>query len=398
MLLQTFFESVELHRDDKFVSLRFRRPFRVISTSRANGGIADDLDLVFNHQSCEPAGHQSEGLLKAHREPDTYSAFLIAGHGLEGKAAAGLGTAANMNNLCVAEEEFRELRVAAVATGGVETNAARAGDPASHYEIDGRFEPCGGVKPPAHGTINVMVCINRTLAEGALVRAVMTATEAKSAVLQELSAPSRYSPQIATGTGTDQIAIAAPADGNVPLTSAGHHSVLGELIGKVVHRAIKDTLALQNGLTPASRCSCNVLLDRFGVASGTLMDRVAGLLAPDMAALARRNALALDHDPLTVAAVAALVHLHDQMVWGVLPASCWPEIAVAQGALIAAAMAGRPDYYERYRDRLAADGAATQTRDPVAMAVAAIALGFTDKWTRTAEMLTAVTGAIGGGA
>jgi adenosylcobinamide amidohydrolase len=395
MMLQTFFESVELHRDDKFVSLRFRRPFRVISTSRANGGIADDLALMYNHQCCEPAGHQNESLLKAHREPATYNAFLIAGHGLEGKAAAGLGTAANMNNMCVAEDGFRDLRVVAVATGGVETNAARAGDPASHYEIDGRFEPCGDAKPPAHGTINVMVCINRTLAEGALVRAVMTATEAKSAVLQELSAPSRYSSQIATGTGTDQIAIAAPADGNLPLTSAGHHSVLGELIGKVVHRAIKDTLTLQNGLTPASRCSCNALLERFGVAGGALMERVAALLAPDMAALARRNARALDHDPLTVAAVAALVHLHDQMVWGALPATCWPEIAVAQGALIAAAMAGRPADYDRYRARLAADGA--EMSDPVAVAVAAISLGFADKWIRTGETLAAVTDAIGGG-
>jgi adenosylcobinamide amidohydrolase len=395
MKLQTFFETVELHRDDKFVSLHFRRPFRVISTSRANGGIADDLDLVFNHQCCEPAGHQSEGLLKAHREPVTYDAFLIASYGLEDKAAAGLGTAANMNNLCVAEDGFRDLCVVAVATGGVETNAARAGDPASHYEIAGRFEPCGDVEPPAHGTINVMVCVNRTLAEGALVRAVMTATEAKSAVLQELSAPSRYSSQIATGTGTDQIAIAAPADGSVPLISAGHHSVLGELIGKVVHRAIKDTLALQNGLTSASRCSCNALLERFGVAGGALMERVAALLAPGMAALARHNARALDHDPLTVAAVAALVHLHDQMTWGVLPKTCWPEIAVAQGALIAAAMAGRTADYERYRTRLASAG--TEINDLATMVAAAMALGFADKWIRTGETLAAVTDAIGGG-
>lgn len=32
---------------------------------------------------------------------------------------------------------FRELTVAAVCTGGVETNAGRAGDPASYYEYEG---------------------------------------------------------------------------------------------------------------------------------------------------------------------------------------------------------------------------------------------------------------------
>jgi hypothetical protein len=41
-----------------------------------------------------------------------------------------------------------------------------------------------------------------------LVRAVMTATEAKAALLQELSVPSRQSPSVATGTGTDHHDIA----------------------------------------------------------------------------------------------------------------------------------------------------------------------------------------------
>ncbi len=63
MLLDTFFNAVELHRDDKFVALRFLSPHRVISTSFANGGLVEGLDLVFNHQGCEP------GPLSLHPRP-----------------------------------------------------------------------------------------------------------------------------------------------------------------------------------------------------------------------------------------------------------------------------------------------------------------------------------------
>ena len=117
MLLRTFFDAIELHRDDKFVSARFLRPFKVISTCPANGGLTGHLDMVFNHQCCEPAGHQMTYLMDAHRRPLQYQAALLADHGLSGKAA-GLGTAANMHNLCIAEENYRELALVAVATGG----------------------------------------------------------------------------------------------------------------------------------------------------------------------------------------------------------------------------------------------------------------------------------------
>ena len=46
MLLNTYFDAIELHRNDKFVALRFRTPHRVISTGLDNGGIMDDLDLT----------------------------------------------------------------------------------------------------------------------------------------------------------------------------------------------------------------------------------------------------------------------------------------------------------------------------------------------------------------
>ena len=398
MRLRSFFDAIDLHRDEKFVSVRFRRPFRVISTSGASGGIAENLDLVFNHQSCEPKSHNLPDLVAAHRDAKTYVRVLTERGGVPGAAAAGLGTAANMNNLCIAEESFRELSVAALATGGVETNAARAGDPAAFYECDGRFERCRGEEAALpHGTINLIVLVNRPLADGALVRAVMTATEAKTAVLQERSVASRQSAGLATGTGTDQIAIAAPAEGATPLTSAGHHAVLGELIGRTVHDALAQTLAFQNRLAPLSQGSAGRLLERFGLAADDFIPRVAELLPPETAALARANRLVIDREPMTVAAVAALVHIHDQIAWGMLPPLCWREAAVGHGALIAAAAAGRTDLSPVFREGLARAVDAADRDDPVFVAVHAAALGYAEKWTSTEAMLAGALAAREGG-
>lgn len=388
MLLRTFFDAIDLHRDDKFVSLRFRKPFRVISTSRPNGGVVEHLGAVYNHQSCEPSGcHDMGNLHAAHRKPAVYNAMLLAEQGLEGVAAAGLGTAANMNNLGIVEARFRDLAVVALATGGVEGNAARAGDPAGLYEFEGRFERAGCADAEPHGTINVMVAVNVPMTEGALVRAVMTATEAKAALLQELSVPSRQSMSIATGTGTDQIAVMAPADGCVPLTGAGHHTTLGELIGRTVHDAIGDTLRLQNGLTATRQGSCGHLLERFGCGVALLSEAVAARLPDHAAALARRVFHVLDRDPPTVAATVSLVHAYDQTSWGVLPATCWHEIATQQSALIAAAAAGRSDRYCAYRTALAEIACEHSPAGLIAVVAEALALGFVDKWERTTARL-----------
>ena len=114
-----------------------------------------------------------------------------------------------MRYAAIKEARFRELTVVAVCTGGVESNAGRAGDPATVYEWNGAYEKVSGEELVLHGTINTLLFINQELTPGAMVRAVMTATEAKTAALQELAVSSRYSDGLATGTGTDQIGVAA---------------------------------------------------------------------------------------------------------------------------------------------------------------------------------------------
>ncbi len=326
MLLGTYYEGVEIHREEKIVYGRFLVPHRVISTCPAAGGVREDLEYLYNHQSCESVGHDPAALRLTASDPKGYRSVVCRQYGLPEDLCATLGTAANMRYAITKEASFRNLVVVAVCTGGVEANGGRAGDPATVFERDGRFEKVSHEDPVFHGTINTMLFIGRELTPGAMVNAVMTATEAKTAALQELDVGSRYSNGLATGTGTDQIGVAARLEAGIPLTSAGKHTILGELIGKTVCSAIKATLALQDSLTPESRRSLARLLGRFGVSRDDLKASIAAGLTKDKGNLFAANFAAVDRDPLVVAAVAALVHVSDRVAWGILPESCMPEL------------------------------------------------------------------------
>ena len=145
MLIKTFYRGLEIRRQEKIIAVTFLVPHQVISTCRANGGLREDLNLIFNHQSGEPTGHMPESHALAVRQPLVYLQQLCRQHKLSENCAS-LGTAANMNCAALEAEKFHDLEVVAVCTGGVETNAGRAGDPASVYEEGGKFMPVAG--PP----------------------------------------------------------------------------------------------------------------------------------------------------------------------------------------------------------------------------------------------------------
>ena len=380
MLLGRFYDALEVSRQDKIIVARFLKPHLVVSTCRAAGGMRRGLECIYNHQSCEPTGHQSGLPASAHQDPEEYRRLVCRRYGLAPESCATLGTAANMNNAAIARESFRRQQVVAVCTGGVETNAGRVGDPALLYEEDGRYYKVSEPAPPPAGTINTMLFINRELTPGALVRSLVTATEAKTAVLQELAVNSRYSPELATGTGTDQIAAACLLDTGKPLTGAGKHAKLGELIGRAVHRAIKQTLATQNELTPAGQCSVRVHLERFGADRERFRREVTRHLTPEQARLFEDNYDCINRDPMTVAAVAALVHLRDKLAWGVLPATCRPEVLASYAAQVAAAASGRYERLPEYRQALALTCDQDGDQEVLALACRALALGFSQKW------------------
>ncbi len=381
MLLETLYGHVEVERREKIIIVRFLSPHRIISTCRCDGGISEEKTYIYNHQGCEPHGRHMKSFPGTNPlEPSEFRRFVCERHGLPPEECATLGTAANMNNAAVVSERFRELEVAAVVTGGVETNAGRAGDPASCYEHDGVYESLNQEALPQEGTINTIVCINKELTSGALVRTVMTAAEAKTAALQELAVNSRYSDGLATGTGTDQIAVACMLGTGVPLAGAGKHVKLGELIGRVVKTAVKKALELQNEMTPLSRCSSLVHVERFGTDETRMIEGIQGFLDAESARLLKENFSEIERDAVTVAAVAALVHLKDKLTWGVLPQGCAQEIMITYAGQIAATVSGKPEDAASFRGTLGSEKIILDNPGFLRLVFRAFALGFSNKW------------------
>jgi len=149
-----------------------------------------------------------------------------------------LATAADMDNRAVVVKEFKPFVVVALVTAGAKTNALRTGVDEGKY-IEG-MEP--------QGTVNIILLTNAQLTDGAMARAIITATEAKTAAFQDLNVPSSYTKGAqATGTGTDNIRVVTGTNG--PRVSyTGGHSKIGELIGKAVYEAVVDALKKQNGV------------------------------------------------------------------------------------------------------------------------------------------------------
>ncbi len=149
---------------------------------------------------------------------------------------AQLGTAADMDHLAVVTKEHQSFVVTALVTAGAKTNALRTGvDEGVHVE---------GEEPK--GTVIIFILTNAKLTDGAMARALITVTEAKTAAFQDLNVPSTYTKNVqATGTGTDGIIIATGESGP-QATYTGGHSRIGALIGKAAREAVIEALGKQN--------------------------------------------------------------------------------------------------------------------------------------------------------
>ena len=188
--------------------------------------------------------------------------------GLDPARCTGLCTAASMRNASIQTLSYQDLTVTAIVTAGIEHNGGRAGDPATFYEENGQFfmlpsgGECGEQTP---GTINTIHHINADLDPGTLARTIITATEAKTAVLQELMVRSHNSDGLATGSGTDGIISICNPESSRRMTNAGKNSKLGELIGKTVMAATREALYRQSGLCPQRQRDVLRILGRFGI-------------------------------------------------------------------------------------------------------------------------------------
>ena len=137
----------------------------------------------------------------------------------------GLLTAVPLHKARTSFAKQADVRVGALITAGV-TNATSAGVSL----------PCQSTP----GTINIILLLNAKLTRAAMLNAIVTATEAKCAVLHEMNVCTPDG-AIATGTSTDTVTIAMTGVGPT-LSYAGPATVVGWLIAKTVRHALQQSL------------------------------------------------------------------------------------------------------------------------------------------------------------
>ena len=373
-------------RAGRFLLVELLAPHRVLSTSAECGGEREDVAFLANHQSCEATGDAVRYNRIAELGQAAYHRAVCEEMGVAADRTAVMATAANMAYAVHRAAGFDELLVDAFVTAGVAGNATRAGDPAHWLEAeDGRWQrvapAAAGVQTPdaapRDGTINTMLLVNRPLTPAAQARAVVTMTEAKSAALAELAAPSRQSPTIATGTGTDQFCLAAPLDPRrTPKAATGPHTKLGELIGRAVLDAVKEALRWQNGLEPSLTRGLFHALGRFGLTERRALERLAELLPAEQYALLDKNRNAAFYEPGVAAAAYAFAAVLDRRAFSTLPEGVAGETLRQQAACLACALAARPGDWPAFHAALR-----EAPDEPVELALRALAAGWIAKWT-----------------
>ncbi|WDN89685.1 hypothetical protein BuS5_02653 [Desulfosarcina sp. BuS5] len=224
---------------NKTLIVDFKRPMKVVSTLE---GARTGITSVGNHYSPPPCwgiGHQCglaslrSRIYKVIEKNEATASFLFTG--------------ADMDNLAVKMENFKEMKVYALVTAGVMSNAVRMSKSNGNY-----YEP---------GTINITILTNMKLTDRAMTRAIISATEAKTAALLDLDIRSSYNAKEyrATGTGTDNIIVVQGA--GTLIDNTGGHTKMGELIAKSAYEGVKEAIYKQNGIV-ASRNIFQRLKDR----------------------------------------------------------------------------------------------------------------------------------------
>lgn len=234
---------------NKTLMIDFKYPQTIVSTLE---GERNGILTVGNHYSPPPTwgpGHYL-GI-------DDIRANILKANGKDVKTTSFLMTGANMDNLSIREKQFKDMKIVALATAGVLSNAVRMSRDTGKF-----YEP---------GTINIILMTNMQLSKRAMTRAIIAATEAKTAALEDMDIRSTYSPlrNEATGTGTDNVLV-VQGEG-VLIKNAGGHSKIGELIASAVYDAVNDAIVKQNKVS-ADRHIFQRLKERkislYGLTSG----------------------------------------------------------------------------------------------------------------------------------
>jgi iron complex transport system ATP-binding protein len=209
---------LSLQQSAHMIHLVSARPLRVIS----NGVIGEGLDWAQHFCNF----HVSQDYVCSNPQADLRRWLEHAN--IPPEKAVGMMTAIDLKDAALVTGQREDISFFVVATAGV----GHAVDIVHHSSVADRRQV---------GTINTMVFIDAHLTDGALVNAVMSATEAKAKTLADLCIYDRETETLATGTPTDSLLIAATQRGT-PTPYAGSKTAIGRGIGQFVSQAIRQAI------------------------------------------------------------------------------------------------------------------------------------------------------------
>lgn len=201
----------------------FLRPVQILSWAILNGGFRSRVAHFINHRvkTCSPGGIAPETCLRQ----------VGSQLGLKG-TVVGMMTAADIQRYSFSSASYGDLRAYGLATAGC-SNLATVGQDGSFLE--------GKDQVRQVGTINLIVATNYSFTHEAMLEAIAIATEAKVKTLYELGLRSTTTGQLATGTGTDCVAVAVASERRYRF--CGKHTKWGELIGRACLETLRDALS-----------------------------------------------------------------------------------------------------------------------------------------------------------
>lgn len=163
-------------------------------------------------------------------DPEQDIKKLFHGWDYSQQSTAGLLTAVRLEYAAVLEEVDKDASVFCCTTAGV-SNGARAGSERMTYPV---YQP---------GTINIMLIIDARMTQAAMVNAIITAVEAKTAALSDLGIRDAENGLIATGTTTDSIVLGVSQSTAYPAEHryCGTATDLGAAIGRTVYGTLVES-------------------------------------------------------------------------------------------------------------------------------------------------------------
>ncbi len=215
-------DNVKLIIKENVLAVFCDSALKTVSSAIYNGG-HNQVKTVLNVGV--PEGYSD---LSLHLDPLQLITSSAAKLGLT-KDYLAMVTAAKIKNYSLVTKKAEGVSVSVVATAGCQ-HGESSGEEMDVHEIT--------------GTINIIVLIDGNPSDSCMVATLITATEAKSAVLRDFDIRSRYTGDSATGSVTDSVTVASTCKGKL-IILGGPPSKLGKAVGTCVRQAVSEALLKQ---------------------------------------------------------------------------------------------------------------------------------------------------------